>query len=170
MLITKCSIYAYGFNLTNLLQLSCKTLLESIGSTETVTDQKTNSTIFKPIPETEDAVAVAIQKPLNRISPPKVIAGGTGKVAEQILAVAFQQGIKVREDADLAELLGAIKVDSEIPIGAFTAVAEILAYLYLLNDELNDLEKENNKHEPPNDEAIHSLANELIEKWTKLEG
>ena len=65
--------------------------------------------------------------------PPKVIAAGRGSVAEQILALAFANGIKVREDADLAELLSAIDIDSEIPLEAFTAVAEILSYVYRAN-------------------------------------
>ena len=47
--------------------------------------------------------------------------------------IAFAQGIKVREDKDLANLLGAIDIDSEIPIEAFAAVAEILAYVYRAN-------------------------------------
>ncbi len=64
---------------------------------------------------------------------PKVIAAGRGSVAEQILALAFANGIKVREDADLAELLSAVDIDSEIPLEAFTAVAEILSYVYRAN-------------------------------------
>lgn len=73
---------------------------------------------------------------------PRVIAGGRGTVAEQILEIAFANGIKVREDADLAELLSAIELDDEIPLEAFAAVAEILIYVYKANgnwpDYLND--------------------------------
>ncbi|MCH7861928.1 MAG: hypothetical protein IH998_09615, partial [Proteobacteria bacterium] len=39
----------------------------------------------------------------------------------------------VREDADLAEILQAMEIDSEIPVAAFAAVAEILAYVYRAN-------------------------------------
>jgi len=70
---------------------------------------------------------------------PKVVASGTGAVAEQILQVAFANGIKVREDADLAQLLAAIDVDTEIPLEAFAAVAEILAYVYRANGTLSDI-------------------------------
>ena len=38
--------------------------------------------------------------------------------------------VRPREDADLVELLAAVDVDSPIPLEAFAAVAEILAYLY----------------------------------------
>ena len=62
--------------------------------------------------------------------PTRVVASGRGALAEAILAVAFEHGVKVREDADLVELLAAVDVDSPIPLEAFAAVAEILAYLY----------------------------------------
>ena len=58
------------------------------------------------------------------------------RLAHQILAIAFAQGIRVREDADLAELLSHVDVDSEIPLEAFAAVAEILAYVYRANGSL----------------------------------
>lgn len=63
----------------------------------------------------------------------KVVALGHGAVAEQILQIAFANGIKVREDADLVEVLESVEIDSEIPLDALAAVAEILAYLYRVN-------------------------------------
>jgi flagellar biosynthesis protein len=47
--------------------------------------------------------------------------------------VAFERGVKVRTDADLAEVLRASELDREIPYAAYVAVAEILAYLYRAN-------------------------------------
>jgi flagellar biosynthesis protein len=64
---------------------------------------------------------------------PKVLASGRGAVAEQILNIAFAQGVRVREDADLAQLLAAVDIDSEIPVQAFAAVAEILVYVWRAN-------------------------------------
>lgn len=61
---------------------------------------------------------------------PRVAAGGRGSAAEQILEIAFAQGVRVRKDANLAELLSAIDEESDIPAEAFAAVAEILIYLY----------------------------------------
>ena len=61
---------------------------------------------------------------------PKIIASGRGAVAEQILQIAFDRGIKVRQDSDLAEILSAVEVESEIPLAALAGVAEILRYLY----------------------------------------
>jgi flagellar biosynthesis protein len=45
----------------------------------------------------------------------------------------------VRQDADLAELLAVLELDQEIPVEAFTAVAEILSYVYRANGHLGDL-------------------------------
>lgn len=67
---------------------------------------------------------------------PKVIASGYGKLAEQILEMAFDKGIKVREDADLAELLATLDLDTPIPSEAIVAVAEILAKVYEANARL----------------------------------
>jgi flagellar biosynthesis protein len=65
---------------------------------------------------------------------PKVVASGRGRVAEEIMRLAFEKGIKVREDADLAQVLAAVEVDSVIPLEAFMAVAEILAFVYRANN------------------------------------
>lgn len=64
---------------------------------------------------------------------PRVVAKGKGAIAERILEIAFAAGVKVREDADLVEILQAVDLDSEIPVEAFRAVAEILAYVYRAN-------------------------------------
>jgi len=89
--------------------------------------------VEEPEEKSDIPVAVALSYEIGGPDAPKVVAGGHGVVAEQILNIAFAQGIKVREDKDLANLLGAIDIDSEIPIEAFAAVAEILAYVYRAN-------------------------------------
>jgi len=79
-------------------------------------------------------VAVALKKfGVDQSSIPKVVASGYGKLAEEIVRLAFDNGVKVRTDRDLAEMLAAIELDSEIPSEALVAVAEILAYVYKAN-------------------------------------
>lgn len=78
-------------------------------------------------------VAVALTYDEETATVPRVTATGYGHVAEKILDLAFAAGVKVRQDADLAEILAAIDLDSEIPPEAFAAVAEILSYIYELN-------------------------------------
>ena len=89
-----------------------------------------------PDEKAKDAVAVALRYEATRDPTPKVVAGGRGRIAKQILEIAFAHGIKVREDGDLAQLLTSIDIDSEIPIEAFAAVAEILTYVYRANGTL----------------------------------
>jgi len=80
-------------------------------------------------------VAVALRHERDGQALPRVVASGRGAVADQILELAFASGVKVREDADLAEILAAIDVDTEIPIEAIAAVAELLAHVYRANGQ-----------------------------------
>lgn len=118
-----------------------------------------------PPPPTAEAVAVALahERPGDRA--PKVVAGGRGRVAEQILQLAFEHGLKVREDADLAQLLSAIDVDDEIPLEAFAAVAEILVYVYQANDGLTKDEQDNNGQANNRTDTVSELARDMAEKW-----
>lgn len=84
--------------------------------------------------ETRRAAAVALKRyGIDESSLPKIVAAGYGKLAEEIVRLAFENGVKVREDRDLAQVLAAIELDSEIPSEALVAVAEILAYVYKAN-------------------------------------
>ena len=86
------------------------------------------------VPSISKAVAIEYERGVD--SAPRVTASGQGNIAEQILAIAFERGIKVRQDAELVEILSLVEVDSPIPLEAFTAVAEILAYVYKANAAL----------------------------------
>ena len=81
-------------------------------------------------------IAVALSYELGAPGLPKVVASGRGAVAEQILELAFANGVKVREDADLVEILSVLDLDSEIPVEAIVAVAEILSHVYRANGTL----------------------------------
>jgi len=90
---------------------------------------------LKKIPKKQ--VAVALEDSKGEKNLPKITAAGRGKIAEQILQLAYENGIKVREDSALAEMLATIELDSPIPSEAFMAVAEILTYVYKANGEPN---------------------------------
>lgn len=79
------------------------------------------------------ALAVALRHAPGEADAPLVVASGRGEIAERILALAFEHGIKVREDADLAQMLVAVEIGEQIPVAAFAAVAEILVYIYRAN-------------------------------------
>jgi len=86
--------------------------------------------------EAPSTIAVALAHDPANDAVPQVVASGKGWVAEQILALAFANGVKVRQDADLVQILSAVDVESDIPPEAFSAVAEILAYVYKANATL----------------------------------
>jgi flagellar biosynthesis protein len=77
--------------------------------------------------------AVALSADPSGVERPRIVASGRGAVAEQILALAFATGVKVREDPDLVEILSVLDLDSEIPIEALALVSEILSYVYRSN-------------------------------------
>lgn len=83
------------------------------------------------------AVAVAAE---NQDSghPPRISAAGRGALADEILAAAYANGINVREDADLAEMLAVLDLETPIPPEAIIAVAEILAKVYEANQRLGE--------------------------------
>lgn len=64
---------------------------------------------------------------------PKVVAAGYGRLAEEIVRLAFENGVNVREDRALAEMLAAVELNSDIPSEALVAVAEVLSYVYKLD-------------------------------------
>jgi len=86
----------------------------------------------KPNAPSPTTIAVALEEQPDQAAP-VITASGRGFLAEQILAIAFANGVKVRTDADLVQVLSAVDVDSEIPTEAFAAVSEILAYVYRAN-------------------------------------
>ena len=78
--------------------------------------------------------AVALQRfGIDESAIPKVVAAGYGKLAAEIVRLAFANGVKVWEDKDLAQRRAAIELDSDIPSEALVAIAEILAYVYKAN-------------------------------------
>ncbi|MEM9383365.1 MAG: EscU/YscU/HrcU family type III secretion system export apparatus switch protein [Planctomycetota bacterium] len=69
---------------------------------------------------------------------PEVVAKGTGEIAERILDAAAQAGVPIRRDADLVELLSIVEVGDEIPVEVYGVVAELVAFLWALNEERRD--------------------------------
>lgn len=74
--------------------------------------------------------AVALRYDPRREEAPRIVASGQGFVADQIIRIALDHGITVRQDSDLVEILAKLDIDALIPLEAFAAVAEILSYIY----------------------------------------
>ncbi|MEW6710956.1 MAG: EscU/YscU/HrcU family type III secretion system export apparatus switch protein [Candidatus Riflebacteria bacterium] len=83
-----------------------------------------------------DDVAVAIKYLFGQEGEvPRVVASGRGFVARQIVDLAKENEIPLKEDRALAESLAKIPVGVEIPGELWGAMAEILVQLYLLDQE-----------------------------------
>jgi flagellar biosynthesis protein len=91
----------------------------------------------KPHRQVAVAIADAKGEAKDGSSVPTITAAGRGKVAEQILQLAFANGIRVRQDSALAEMLAALELDSPVPSEALAAVTEILSYVYRANGAPN---------------------------------
>jgi flagellar biosynthesis protein len=81
-------------------------------------------------------LAIALRYRPDGDEPARVTAKGRGAIAAQIVAVARDHGIALRRDRSLAQLLASVEIDSPIPLPAFAAVAEILAHLYRVDQQL----------------------------------
>ena len=77
--------------------------------------------------------AIAIKYDEDKGKAPKIIASGKGRIAESILDVAEENNIPFFEDESLANILSKLELDTEIPPELFGVLAEILAFVYHLD-------------------------------------
>lgn len=66
---------------------------------------------------------------------PRIIAKGQGLIAEQIIARARDHEIFVHESKELVNLLMQVDLDDHIPPALYMAIAEILAWLYQIENQ-----------------------------------
>ncbi len=78
-------------------------------------------------------IAIALQyDPQNMVSP-KIVAKGAGLIAEKIKAIAREHNIPIMENKPLARtIFKTLKIGQQIPRELFTAVAQVLSYVYRL--------------------------------------
>lgn len=84
-------------------------------------------------PDPKPKRVAALKYDAEKGGAPKVVAAGSGHVADRILAAARENGIPVREDTALAEALAKLQLDLEIPEDLYAAVAEALVWAYALD-------------------------------------
>ncbi len=79
--------------------------------------------------------AVALKYKPGDDHAPRITAKGTGRLAEKIIEMARKHGIPVKDDPDLVEVLSRLDLHDEIPPELYVVVAELLAFVYRLNQE-----------------------------------
>jgi flagellar biosynthesis protein len=77
--------------------------------------------------------AVALAYNASRAAP-TVVAKGSGLVAEAIIARARESGVFVHESKELVSLLMQVELDQQIPPALYRTVAELLAWLYRIEN------------------------------------
>lgn len=76
-------------------------------------------------------LAIALRYDRGNMAAPRVVAKGAGHVAKRIAELARRHGVPVLERKSLAQaLFKTVKLNQDIPVGLYYAVAEVLAYVY----------------------------------------
>lgn len=85
--------------------------------------------------------AVALLYDQGKSSAPRVVATGSHLVAEKIIATAREAGVHIKEDSELVELLAKIPLGEEIPAELYQTIAEVLAFVYSVNEKYQNRPK-----------------------------
>lgn len=95
---------------------------------------------LEPQPEGKRS-AIALRYDIEKDAAPVILAAGRGQFAEDILKVAEENKIPFYEDKGLADLLLKLEVNTEIPKELYTLVAEVLAFVFRLDQMAAKREK-----------------------------
>jgi len=74
---------------------------------------------------------------------PTVTATGEGAIAEEIIRIAKEHGVPLREDAILAAFLSELDLGDEIPPLLYRVIAEVIAYAYLVAGKVPEIKDKN---------------------------
>ncbi|HZV99068.1 MAG TPA: EscU/YscU/HrcU family type III secretion system export apparatus switch protein [Methylophilaceae bacterium] len=86
-------------------------------------------------PSKQQAIALAYE---SGDLAPRVVAKGRGIIAQHIIAKAREHNVFVHESKDLVALLMQVDLDGHIPPALYQAIAEIMAWLYRLEQQAAD--------------------------------
>ena len=88
-----------------------------------------------PENESRPVSATALKYRPPEDSAPRLVARGRGEIAERILDLAREHNIPIREDPDLIAVLSQLDLDKEIPAELYKPIAEILSFVYRVNEK-----------------------------------
>jgi flagellar biosynthesis protein len=89
------------------------------------------------MPKQKSAVGLKYQQN-NQDGAPTIIAKGFGDLAEEIIALARQNGVLVHEDPYLSDFLATLDLGQEIPEQLYHVIAELIAFSYVLQGKFPD--------------------------------
>ncbi len=79
-------------------------------------------------------MAAALGYDIEKDDAPKILARGRGEIAKKIIAKAKEEDIPIKEDKDIVRVLVQLDIGQEIPEELYQVVAEMLAFIYRLED------------------------------------
>jgi len=91
-----------------------------------------NAPIVKRTTFIKEAIALAYHP--DGHSAPVVVAKGSGSMAEQIMKLAEEHNVPLLNNPELIQELTTLDVLDEIPEELYKAVAEVLAFIYKLDE------------------------------------
>jgi flagellar biosynthesis protein len=74
-------------------------------------------------------LAVALDYEIGSREAPRVIAKGRGLIADEIMRLAEEHGVKIEANPMLAEALSGVEIDQSIPHELYAAVAEVIGFV-----------------------------------------
>ncbi|MBL4775638.1 MAG: EscU/YscU/HrcU family type III secretion system export apparatus switch protein [Mariprofundus sp.] len=83
--------------------------------------------------------AIALQWDPHLDQNPELTAKGSGLIADEIIRLAKENNIPIREDNDLVQIFSLLDIGESIPPEVHTAIAEILAFIYWSNQQYADI-------------------------------
>lgn len=78
----------------------------------------------------------AIRYTPGKDTSPKIVAKGSGAIAEKIIEIAKEHKVPLKEDHQLVEVLSKLDLYQEIPPDLYKAVAEVLAFVYKMTKKV----------------------------------
>jgi len=85
-------------------------------------------------PEAGRSSAVAVRYD-QKDAAPRVVAKGYGNIADTIIRTAKDNDLYVHESPELVNLLMQVDLDAQIPPQLYVAIAELLAWIYALEEK-----------------------------------
>jgi flagellar biosynthesis protein len=92
---------------------------------------------MEEIIQKQKAVALKYNKGIDKA--PRVTAKGKGHIAKKIIDLAKANDIPIKEDPDLVSVLSELELQDEIPPELYMVVAELLAFVYRMNQKKDDI-------------------------------
>jgi flagellar biosynthesis protein len=79
--------------------------------------------------------AAALKYDRKKNNAPNLTAYGTNGIAKNIIKVAEENNIPIKQDEDLVNMLSELELNQEIPVELYQTVAEVFKFIYAMANE-----------------------------------